>query len=214
MCLIATKPAKMLSEPPLEQCDSLVYPNLQHLTVAPGFTRLISNFRVRAPHLTSLLIVIDHQFNNIDQLFTQAAIFPELFSELRSYAIRQEKLHWMQDTPTELVMQLVAPVFERGLTIQKVRLQNINASDPREYHFQGFEGKGRIGLLLFDNCSYSVPVKSDKIQYGPRKEPDHDWQPFGALVDRADNFRVWMNTGENTWYAHERGWKPQFRFFI
>ncbi|KAF2829599.1 hypothetical protein CC86DRAFT_171974 [Ophiobolus disseminans] len=178
------------SGPPQEQENTLEYPSLQHLTLAPG-TRRVSNFRIRVPHLTSLHIVLDNKFHDMNLLLTGGILFPELCSSLRNYTITEDRAVRKCDVPVELIVQLIEPIFERNFYLNTVTLRNIIVNDDRDkkYIFPGFKpGNGRMALLVFDNVRYRVP--NENYALSRPKEVGYDWKLFGGLLERADEYHI------------------------
>jgi len=186
-----------------ESLIPLSYDNLRHLTLALR-TRKVSDFRIRASHLTSLCIVLDRICEeDLTTLFTQGVCFPELCPTLRSYTIRgdevrddQEFAKLVRQVPTRLLLQFIAPIFERDWTLPLVSLEHIISTEEEDAEFTripDFQGSGRIGLLVFKNFYHFIPRSRQKagtsINHNT-KTVDHHWRPYEALLAKCDSSRI------------------------
>lgn len=176
----------------------LTYTNLRHLTLAPR-TRKVSNFRIQAPHLTSLCLVLDRRCEeDLRSLYTQGVCFPELCPMLRSYIIRGDQIdsdspRLLCKVPTQLLVQFLAPIFERDLTLPIVSLQHIECLKDDNAQLPDFQDSGRIGLLVFKNFYYHLPKSKASANGSWRDDTrivDHDWKPYEALLARSDSSRI------------------------
>jgi hypothetical protein len=182
-----------------EGLDPLGYTNVRHLTLAPR-TRRVSDFRIQAPYLTSLCLVLDRRCKeDLSALSTQGVCFPELCPSLRTYVIRGDEIKedfpgQVVALPTQLLVQFLAPIFERGLTPSTVSLEHIECSRKDDVaYIPDFQGNGRIGLLVFKNFYYRLP-KIGKRRFGTLRDNgravEHDWMPYEALLARSDSSRI------------------------
>jgi len=186
-----------------ESLTPLIYDNLRHLTLALR-TRKVSDFRIRASHLTSLCIVLGGLCEEgLTTLFTQGVCFPELCPILRSYTIRGDKVRddqefakQVREVPTRLLLQFIAPIFERDSTLPLVSLEHIIAEEEEDAEFTripDFQGSGRIGLLVFRNFYHFIPQSRQKagtsISYN-KKTVDQHWKPYKALLAKCDSSRI------------------------
>jgi hypothetical protein len=131
------------------------YPTLRHLTLPPG-TREVSNFRIQAPNLTSLRILLDSRFSEeMCEALMQDASIPGFCPSLRSYTICGYNDMRRDEIFSGLLMTLLAPIFKRGSSLPIVKLQDIVACDDDNYTCMEFEGTGRIALLALENVFLS-----------------------------------------------------------
>lgn len=185
-----------------ESPTPLSYDNLRHLTLAPS-TRKISDFRILAPHLTSLCILLDRRCEeDLSSLFTQGVCFPELCPTLRSYAIRGDQIRDAEfakllcEIPTKLLLQFITPIFEHDWTLPVVSLEHIISEEEEDgelTRISDFQGSGRIGLLVFRNFYHSIPQSRHKAGtsiYDNTKTVDHHWKPYEALLAQCDSSRI------------------------
>jgi hypothetical protein len=181
-----------------EGLDPLSYTNLRHLTHAPK-TRRVSDFRIQAPHLTSLCLVLDRcREDDLSALSTQGVCFPELCPSLRTYVIREDQFNEVFPSqvcavPTQLLVQFLAPIFERGLTLSTVSLEHIECEKNDVAQIPDFQGSGRIGLLVLKNFYYRLP-KVGVQRFGTISDngraAEHGWKPYEALLARSDSSRI------------------------
>lgn len=168
-----------------EELLPIDYPGLQHLTLAIT-TREISDFRIRAPHMTSLHIVLDdHYLVRCSLVPYLAAFVPELDPGLRKYTISGSK----KLVSTGLLLKFISPVFSRFKTLPLLTLRNLTTVIDIGFEVPDFDGQGRIEQLVFDNFKYCL---TDDITMSGPSEPravDHRWTPLPKLLQRADKMR-------------------------
>jgi len=187
-----------------ESLTPLSCDKLRHLTLAPR-TRKVSNFRIRASHLTSLCIVLDVRCQeDLTSLLTQGVCFPELCPTLRSYTIRGDKvpddgeyITQVHEVPTQLLFQFIAPIFKRDWTLPIVSLEHIKSQEEEDEDsicIPDFQGSGRIGLLVFKNFYHEIPrslIKAGRSSWvGKPETVDYHWIPYEALLSKCDNTRI------------------------
>ena len=186
-----------------ESLTPLSYDNLRHLTLALR-TRKVSDFRIRASHLTSLCIVLERDCEeDLTTLFTQGVCFPELCPTLRSYTLRGYKVRddgqfamLVLEVPTQFLFQFIAPIFKRDWTLPILTLEHIISKEEKDEdsnHDYVFQGSGRIGLLVFKNFYHEIPrslIKAGGSLDGKPQTVDYDWIPSEALLSKCDNTRI------------------------
>jgi hypothetical protein len=165
-----------MSVPP-EPDNILELPSLKHMPLVPG-NRMSSNFRIRAPHLTSLHIQIDllaqDRADERAMLLTEGKFLPEIQSGLCYYTISSDiAIYRYHNIRTQYLMSLIAPIFKRNVTLAKLTLRNITAHNNTSYPAPTFQGTGRIALLLFK-----------KFSYHPEDSLSEWWTPAGYRMMR------------------------------
>jgi len=119
-------------------------------------------------------------------------LFPQPLDRGRSVVPEAQLIRgveWLQETlPKDL------------LAIPRLTLRNIVACGDIfcVWRFRGFKApasSGRIKLLVFENFSYRPKHERRALTLSPPKALDHEWEAFGGLVERADEYRVIQTEG-------------------
>jgi hypothetical protein len=168
----------------------MAFPSLQHLTVALT-ARRISDCAVRASHLTSFHVVLDHYSFSEEELMYENEIFPEIHPGLHHYTISGSN----GQVITDELLECIWPLLGCDFTLPRLTIRDMIVVDDISYNIPRLRDSGRIGLLVFQNVTYCF---TDQITLSGPSEPrelDHRWKLLTALLQRADSSRIEPSTG-------------------
>ncbi|KAH7095567.1 hypothetical protein FB567DRAFT_33336 [Paraphoma chrysanthemicola] len=159
----------------------ITYTHLQHLTLAP-IAYYISDFCFRAPHITSLHVVLDDFFSDTNLMESHGTYFPELVSGLQKYTI--SGLTGLVES--EILLKFIVPVFTRYEALPLLTIRNMTTVVDINFEMSEIRGSGRIQLLLFENFNYCLT--DDITLSGPSESRavDQRWAPLAKLLERVD----------------------------